>query len=111
MDIIQELEDAKDIRDCINLIQTLNQLQGCNNRWAIISALQQSKEKAPIDISTLEFAQGDIFLVPWDRFSNLELQRKLHQYQQGLRAHCVNIIGQKALDKLLTEQETRSMTE
>ena len=66
-----------------------------------IDALQDAKNKAPLEITTLELSQGDTHWMPFTNFSDADLYRKLSQYQQGLEAYCIEKRGKQLFDELM----------
>ena len=97
----EQAKENKDIIDAIKKIKELQRQQQCPDRNSMISALLDAKQSAPIEITALEWMQGDTRLMPWDSFSDVDLYRKLAQYQQGLSAYCVEKIGKQFFDELM----------
>ena len=97
----KQIEDQKEIMDAIKKIKELQRQQQCPDRNGMIFALLDAKQSAPIEITALEWMQGDTRLMPWDSFSDADLYRKLAQYQQGLSAYCVEKIGKQFFDELM----------
>lgn len=102
---IKKFEDQKDVLDAIEKIKKLRKQRGTPDRDGMISALQDAKNKAPIEITLLEFSQGDTRWMPFTDFSNEDLYRKLSQYQQGLESYCIEKIGKELFDKLMNGEK------
>ena len=98
---IKNLEDKKDVLEAIKEIKRLQALKKMPERNSIIDALQNAKNKAPVEITALDFSQGDRYLMPFVKFTDADLYRKLSQYQQGLEGYCIKKIGKKAFDELM----------
>ena len=99
--LIKNSEDKKDVLEAIKEIKRLQALKEMPERNSIIDALQNAKNKAPVEITALEFSQGDRYLMPFVNFTDADLYRKLSQYQQGLEGYCIKKIGKKAFDELM----------
>lgn len=97
----KQIEEEKEIMDAIKKIKELQRQQQRPDRNGMISALLDAKQSAPAAITALEWLQGDIHLMPWDSFSDMDLYRKLAQYQQGLSAYCVGKVGKALFDELM----------
>lgn len=97
----KQIEEEKEIMDAIKKIKELQRQQQCPDRNGMISALLDAKQSAPIEITALEWMQGDTRLMPWDSFSDADLYRKLGQYQQGLTNYCIEKIGKRLFDELM----------
>lgn len=97
----KQLQDLKDVREAIEKIQTLQRQIQQPNRFGMISALSDAKAKAPVEITAVEFSQGDTHWMPFDHFSDNDLYRKLSQYQKGLIGYCIEKIGKEAFDELM----------
>lgn len=97
----RNLEDQKDILEAIEKIKKLQAQRQTPNRNGMIDALQNAKNKAPLEITALEFSQGDTHWMPFTSFSDADLYRKLLQYQQGLEYYCIEKIGEKAFNELM----------
>ena len=100
-DFIKNSNDQKDILEAIETIKKLQAQRQIPDRNGMIDALQDAKNKAPLEITALEFSQGDTRWMPFAKFSAAALYRKLSQYQQGLEAYCIEKIGKKAFDELM----------
>lgn len=100
-EFIKKQEDRKDVLEAIEKIRALQKQRRSPDRNGMIDALQDAKNKAPLEIIALEFSQGDTRLMPFVNFSNEDLYRKLAQYQQGLESYCIEKIGKKAFDELM----------
>ena len=97
----KQIEDQKEIIDAIKKIKELQRQQQCPDRNGMISALLNAKQSAPIEITALEWLQGDTRLMPWNSFSDVDLYRKLGQYQQGLTNYCIEKVGKRLFDELM----------
>ena len=100
-EFVKNLEVQKDVWEAIEKIKKLQALRQSPERNGMIDALQDAKNKAPLEITTLELSQGDTHWMPFANFSDADLYRKLSQYQQGLEAYCIEKIGKKAFDELV----------
>lgn len=100
-EFVKNLDEQKDILEAIEKIKKLQVQRQAPNRNGMIDALQDAKNKAPLEITALEFSQGDTHWMPFTNFSDADLYRKLSQYQQGLEAYCIEKIGKKAFDELM----------
>lgn len=100
-EFVKNLDEQKDILEAIEKIKKLQVQRQAPNRNGMIDALQDAKNKAPLEITALEFSQGDTHWMPFANFSDADLYRKLSQYQQGLEAYCIEKIGKKAFDELM----------
>lgn len=98
---IKKQEDKKDVLEAIKKIKRIQEQRKTPDRNGMISALQDARDKAPLEITVLEFAQGDTRWMPFTEFPDTELYRKLAQYQQGLENYCIQKIGKKAFDELM----------
>lgn len=94
-------ENQKDVLEAIENIKKLQAQRQAPDRNGMIDALQDAKNKAPLEITALEFSQGDTHWMPFVNFSDADLYRKLSQYQQGLEAYCIEKIGKIAFDELM----------
>lgn len=70
-------------------------------RDGMINALSDAQSTAGKEIQQIEYSQGDTIPTPWVYFPDQDLYRKLSQYQEGLRQHCINKVGEKAFEELL----------
>ena len=100
-EFVRNLEDQKDILEAIEKIKKLQVQRQAPNRNGMIDALQDAKNKAPLEITALEFSQGDTHWMPFTNFSDADLYRKLSQYQQGLEAYCIEKIGKQLFEELM----------
>lgn len=106
MENYERFNDAKEAKEAIEIVDKYLKLQSqINNptKFGMIDALSDAKRVASEEIASLEWSQGDIYPMPWTSFSDKDLQRKLKQYQEGLRIHAINKIGEKAFKELLEE--------
>lgn len=99
-EFVRNLADQKDILEAIEKIEKLQAQRQAPNRNGMIDALQDAKNKAPLEITALEISQGDTHWMPFTNFSDADLYRKLLQYQKGLENYCIEKIGKKAFDEL-----------
>lgn len=99
-EFVRNSADQKDILEAIEKIEKLQAQRQAPNRNGMIDALQDAKNKAPLEITALEFSQGDTHWMPFTNFSDADLYRKLLQYQKGLENYCIEKIGKKAFDGL-----------
>ena len=99
--ILDTFEESKDIKEAIQIIKKLQVQRQMPIRNGMIDALQEAKNKAPMEITALELAQGDRQWMPFPDFSDTELYRKLAQYQQGLTNYCIGKVGEKVFDELM----------
>lgn len=97
VEFVRNSADQKDILEAIEKIEKLQAQRQAPNRNGMIDALQDAKSKAPLEITDLEFSQGDTHWMPFASFSDAGLYRKLLQYQQGLERYCIEKIGEKHL--------------
>jgi len=100
-ELIMDKDEQKDILEAIEKIKKLQAQRQALNRNGMIDALQDAKNKAPLEITALEFSQGDTHWMPFTNFSDADLYRKLLQYQQGLEGYCIEKIGKKVFDELM----------
>lgn len=100
-EFVRNSEDQKDILEAVEKIKKLQAQRQTPNRNGMIDALKDAKNKAPLEITALEFSQGDTHWMPFTNFSDADLYRKLLQYQQGLKHYCIEKIGEKAFDELM----------
>lgn len=100
-EFVRNSEDQKDILEAVEKIKKLQAQRQTPNRNGMIDALKDAKNKAPLEITALEFSQGDTHWMPFTNFSDADLYRKLLQYQQGLERYCIEKIGEKAFDELM----------
>ena len=98
---VKNLDEQKDILEAIEKIKKLQVQRQAPNRNGMIDALQDAKNKASLEITSLEFSQGDTHWMPFTDFSDADLYRKLSQYQQGLEAYCIKKIGKQLFDELM----------
>ncbi len=106
MENSERISEAKEAKEAIELLEKYFKLQAqVNNptRFGMIEALSDAQNVARQEITSLEQSQGDIYPMPWTRFSDRDLYRKLTQYQQGLYNHAVNKLGEEMFKKLLKE--------
>lgn len=96
-EFVRNSEDWKDVLEAVGKIKKLQAQRQAPDRNGIIDALQDAKNKAPLEITALEFSQGDTHWMPFTDFSDADLYRKLLQYQQGLECYCIEKIGKKHL--------------
>lgn len=97
----KNLNDQKDVLEAIEKIKKLQAQRQIPVRNGMIDALRNAKNKAPLEIMALEFAQGDTHWLPFEDFSDADLYRKLLQYQRGLETYCIEKIGKKMFDELM----------
>ena len=100
-EFITNLNDQKDILEAIEKIKKLQAQRQSPDRNGMIDALQDAKNKAPLEITALEFSQGDTRWMPFANFPDADLYRKLSQYQQGLEVYCIEKIGKQLFDELM----------
>ncbi len=100
-EFVRNSEDQKDILEAVEKIKKLQAQRQTPNRNGMIDALKDAKNKAPLEITALEFSQGDTHWMPFTNFSDADLYRKLLQYQPGLEHYCIEKIGEKAFDELM----------
>ncbi len=103
----KDAQDQKDIIDAVKKIEALQWQIQDPTRDGMINALRDARLMAESEIFQIEQSQGDTIPTPWWCFSDQDLYRKLSQYQEGLRQHCINKIGQKAFEELLKEAEEK----
>ncbi len=94
------LSEAKEAIDTLNKLVKLQKQKVSPSREEMINALIEAKNHAPLDITAIEFLQGDRYFMSWDSFSDADLYRKLSQYQQGLNAYLIRKTGQNILDSI-----------
>lgn len=100
---VKNSRDSKDIVDAVKKFAALQAQIKNPTRDGMIYALSDAQSVAGDEILQIEHLQGDTIPTPWSCFPNQELYRKLPQYQEGLRQHCIKKIGQKAFEELLKE--------
>lgn len=103
----KDVQDQKDMADVINKIAALQCQIKNPTRDGMINALSDAQSTAGDEIFQIEQSQGDTIPTPWVCFSDRDLYRKLFQYQEGVRQHCIKKIGQKAFEELLKEAEKK----
>lgn len=101
-------KDHQDIMNAVNMIVALQQQVNHPTREGMIRALSDAQSVAGDEIRQIEDFQGDTIPMPWSCFLDHDLYRKLSQYQEGLRQHCIKKVGQKALEELLKEADDHS---
>ena len=74
-------------------------------RDGMINALSDAQSTAGKEIQQVEYSQGDTIPTPWVCFPDQDLYRKLSQYQEGLRQHCIKRL-EKSLEELLKKVMT-----
>mgnify|MGYP003374150071 CR=1 FL=1 len=99
-----DLELIKDIKDAIKKIKKLQKQKEMPTREGMIQALCDARITAFLEISTVEFVQGDTQFMLWEQFSDADLYRKLNQYQEGLAAFCISKVGVELFNRLLNEE-------
>ena len=102
-EFVKNLEDQRDVLEAIEKIKKLRMQRRFPDRNGMITALQDAKNKAPLEITALEFSQGDTHWMPFTDFPDTDLYRKLYQYEQGLEAYCIEKIGKQMYDKLMSD--------
>ena len=100
----QDLELIKDIQDAIQKIKKLQKQKEMPTREGMIQSLRDAKTTAFLEISTVEFAQGDTQFMLWEQASDADLYRKLDQHQAGLEAFCISKVGVEMFNRLLHEE-------
>ena len=100
----KQLQDIKDVREAVEKILKLRKQRQMPDRYGMISALQEARDKAPVAVLIKEWSQGDTKLMPPEQFTNEDLYRKLSQYEQALEAYCIEKIGKEAFDELIKEK-------
>ena len=100
----KHVQDRKDVREAIEKIYKLRKQKQKPDRFGMISALQEAKNKAPIAVMTAERLHGDIYIMPPEQFTDEDLYRKLSQYEQALTAYCIDKVGKEAFDELMKEK-------
>ncbi len=103
----KDAQDQKDIMDAVKKIKALQWQIKNPTRDGMINALRDAQSTAEDEIFQIEQSQGDTIPTPWVCFPDQDLYRKLSQYQEGLRQHCIKKIGQKAFEELLKEAEKK----
>ena len=104
-DKVKDDKDKKDILDAVKKIEALQKQISNPTRDGMIKALSDAQLTAGDEILQIEYSQGDTIPIPWNRFQNPDLYRKLSQYQEALRLHCIKKIGNKAFEELLKNIE------
>lgn len=102
---VKDAKDEKDILDAVKKIVALQAQIKNPSRDGMINALKDAQSTAGDEIQQIEYSQGDTIPTPWVCFPNQDLYRKLSQYQEGLRQHCIKQIGKKAFEELLKNTE------
>lgn len=103
--IAKDIKDKKDIGDAVKKLCALQKQINNPTRDGMIKALSDAQSTAGYEIQQIEYSQGDTIPTPWVCFSEQDLYRKLSQYQEGLRQHCIKQIGKKAFEELLKRTE------
>lgn len=98
---VKGAKDEKDILDAVKKIVALQKQMNSPTRDGMINALNDAQSTAGKEIQQLEYSQGDTISTPWVCFPDRDLYRKLSQYQEGLRQHCIKKVGEKAFKELL----------
>lgn len=96
-DQAKDIKDAEDIIEAVKKIVALQEQMNQPTRDGMVNALRDAQATAGYEIQQVEYSQGDTIPTPWICFSDHDLYRKLSQYQEGLRQHCVKKIGEKHL--------------
>ena len=104
----KEAKDVKDIEDAVKKIAALQRQINNPTRDGMINALSDAQSTAGKEIQQLEYSQGDTIPTPWVCFRDQDLYRKLSQYQDGLRQHCIKKVGEKAFEEMLKEAAKRA---
>ena len=97
----KEAKDVKDIEDAVKKIAALQRQINNPTRDGMINALSDAQSTAGKEIQQVEYSQGDTIPTPWVCFPDQDLYRKLSQYQDGLRQHCIKKVGEKVFEELL----------
>lgn len=100
-DMMNDIKDIEDIADAVKKFVALQKQMDNPTRDGMITALSDAQSTAGEEIQQLEYSQGDTIPTPWICFPNQDLYRKLSQYQEGLRQHCIKKVGEKALEEML----------
>lgn len=98
---MKDIKDVEDISDAVKKIVTLQKQINNPTRDGMINALSDAQSTAGKEIQQLEYSQGDTIPTPWVCFRDQDLYRKLSQYQDGLRQHCIKKVGEKVFEELL----------
>lgn len=102
---MKDIKDVKDISDAVKKIVALQKQINNPTRDGMINALSDAQSTAGKEIQQLEYSQGDTIPTPWVCFRDQDLYRKLSQYQDGLRLHCIKKVGEKAFEEMLKKAE------
>ena len=101
----KDVKDVKEIADAVKKIVALQRQIKKPTRDGMINALSDAQSPAGTESQQVEYSQGDTIPTPWVYFSDQDLYRKLSQYQEGLRQHCIKKVGEKAFEELLKTVE------
>lgn len=104
-DKVKDTKDIKDILDAIKKIRALQEQINNPTRSGMINALDDAQSIAREEILQVEYSQGDTVPTPWACIPYEDLYRKLSQYQEGLRQHCIKKVGEKAFKELHEKAE------
>ena len=102
---VKGAKDEKDILDAVKKFVALQKQKNNPTRDGMINALNDAQSTAGKEIQQLEYSQGDTIPTPWVCFRDQDLYRKLSQYQDGLRLHCIKKVGEKAFEEMLKKAE------
>ena len=106
---VKGAKDEKDILDAVKKIVALQKQMNSPTRDGMINALSDAQSTAGKEIQQLEYSQGDTIPTPWVCFRDQDLYRKLSQYQDGLRLHCIKKVGEKAFEEMLKKRRNRGI--
>ena len=101
------MKKEKDDSELIKLacqVSRLRALQGKTDKQSIIRELSLAQFIASDEIIEEERKDGDIYSMPWNQFSDVDLQRKLRQYETALRKKGMKDIGKRAFEELVEKE-------
>lgn len=93
--------DDKDLIDALKKIVELQRHFRSTDKKAIKKALLEAKKIASKEITALEWRNKETVQVDLEKLPLPQLHRKIHQYQNGLKEHCLLKLSQKELEEYL----------
>lgn len=98
---IKEVSNEKDLVDSINKIIELRKHLKSSDKKAIKKVLLEAKKIAPKEITALEWKNNENVIVDFAKLPLKQLYRKILQYQNGLKLHCLNKVSEAEFEKYL----------
>lgn len=96
-----QMKTVKEIKEVFDKYQALQRQIQHPTRDGMIEALKGATEVAFSEISQSEYSRGNIYSVPWESFSDVELYNKLPQYKEALLKHCINKYGESVVKQYI----------